>query len=54
MLAGPAVIGPLTRFIPLNLTFFLPVVLCLAASGAARVIRPPVVVAAERVSGGIG
>ncbi|MEE4540451.1 MFS transporter [Streptomyces sp. V4-01] len=35
MLAGPAVIGPLTRFVPLNVALFLPVALCAAASVAA-------------------
>jgi MFS family permease len=54
MLAGPAVIGPLTHFIPLNLTFFLPAALCIAAAGAARVLRSPAQVPVERVSGGIG
>ncbi|MFE2157683.1 MFS transporter [Streptomyces lydicus] len=39
MLAGPAVIGPLTRLMPLNLTFFLPVACCLAAACAAGVLR---------------
>ncbi|MFF8727156.1 MFS transporter [Streptomyces sp. NPDC015171] len=41
MLAGPAVIGPLTRLIPLNLTFFLPVLCCVTAAVAAGVVRPP-------------
>lgn len=40
MLAGPAVIGPLTRLVPLNLALLLPVGLCLAAAGAAGVLRP--------------
>ncbi|MET9296742.1 MFS transporter [Streptomyces sp. NPDC003077] len=40
MLAGPAVIGPLTHAIPLNLTFFLPVAFCVAAACAAGVLRP--------------
>ncbi len=40
MLAGPAVIGPLTRLVPLNVTFFLPVALCAVASAAAGVLRP--------------
>ncbi|THA52956.1 MFS transporter [Streptomyces sp. A1136] len=40
MLAGPAVIGPLTRLVPLNLALLLPVALCLAAAGAAGVLRP--------------
>ncbi|WP_405746842.1 MFS transporter [Streptomyces sp. NBC_01525] len=41
MLAGPAVIGPLTRVMPLNLTFFLPVAFCVVAVCAAGVLRPP-------------
>lgn len=32
LLAGPAVIGPLTHFIPLNFTFFLPVAFCAVAA----------------------
>lgn len=40
MLAGPAVIGPLTHVMPLNLTFFLPVALCVVAAGAAGILRP--------------
>lgn len=40
MLAGPAVIGPLTHLVPLNLTFFLPVALCALAVAAAGVLRP--------------
>ncbi|KOV74579.1 MFS transporter [Streptomyces sp. AS58] len=40
MLAGPAVIGWLTRLIPLNLTFFLPAACCVAAAAAAGVLRP--------------
>ncbi|MEK8170928.1 hypothetical protein NKH77_19230 [Streptomyces sp. M19] len=40
MLAGPAVIGPLTRVMPLNITFFLPVAFCVAAAATARVLRP--------------
>jgi hypothetical protein len=40
MLAGPAVIGPLTRVMPLNLTFFLPVALCAVAAAAAGLVRP--------------
>ncbi|MER5865006.1 MFS transporter [Kitasatospora sp. NPDC002040] len=41
MLAGPAVIGPLTHLVPLNLAFLLPVAFCLAAACAAPVLRPP-------------
>jgi MFS family permease len=40
MLAGPAAIGPLTRVVPLNLAFFLPVALCVTAACAATVLRP--------------
>ncbi|TDD73394.1 MFS transporter [Actinomadura darangshiensis] len=40
MLAGPGVIGPLTHVMPLNLTFFLPVAFCVAASAAAGILRP--------------
>ncbi|MGW6833641.1 MFS transporter [Streptomyces sp. NPDC054949] len=45
MLAGPAVIGPLTHLVPLNLALLLPVALCLVAAGAAGVLRsrPPVI-----------
>ncbi|WP_030607371.1 MFS transporter [Streptomyces sclerotialus] len=39
MLAGPAVIGPLTHLAPLNITFFLPVVLCAVAACTAAVLR---------------
>ncbi|WP_225826521.1 MFS transporter [Streptomyces naphthomycinicus] len=40
MLAGPAVIGPLTHVLPLNLTFFLPVLCCVVAAAAAGIVRP--------------
>ncbi|MFC6885935.1 MFS transporter [Actinomadura yumaensis] len=40
MLAGPAVIGPMTGVLPLNLTFFLPVACCAVAACAAGVLRP--------------
>ncbi|MFI6272815.1 MFS transporter [Micromonospora zamorensis] len=40
MLAGPAVIGPLTHLVPLNHTFFLPVAFCVIAALAAHVLRP--------------
>ncbi|MFD7667185.1 MFS transporter [Streptomyces sp. NPDC059788] len=40
MLAGPAVIGPLTHLVPLNAAFFLPVAFCVAAFCAAAVLRP--------------
>ncbi|MFI6449563.1 MFS transporter [Kitasatospora sp. NPDC050543] len=39
MLAGPAVIGPMTHVIPLNLTFLLPVVLCVITCFTARILR---------------
>ncbi|WP_327350683.1 MFS transporter [Streptomyces sp. NBC_01304] len=41
MLAGPAVIGPLTHLIPLNLTLLLPTAFCaIAAVAAARILKP--------------
>jgi MFS family permease len=40
MLAGPAVIGPLTRFMPLNAAFALPVAFCVIASVAAGTLKP--------------
>ncbi|MGA5564445.1 MFS transporter [Streptomyces platensis] len=40
MLAGPAVIGPLTQVIPLHLTFFLPVAFCVVAAATAGILRP--------------
>jgi MFS family permease len=40
MLAGPAVIGPLTHVVALNHTFFLPMGLCVIAAIAAGVLRP--------------
>jgi MFS family permease len=40
MLAGPAIIGPLTRLIALNLALVLPMALCFAAACAAGVLRP--------------
>ncbi len=39
MLAGPAVIGPLTHFVPLNLTFLLPVAFCVVAACTAGILR---------------
>ncbi|MFE1770842.1 MFS transporter [Streptomyces sp. NPDC059008] len=39
MLAGPALIGPLTHLVPLNLAFFLPVACCLVAACAAGILR---------------
>ncbi|MGW0758048.1 MFS transporter [Streptomyces sp. NPDC002814] len=41
MLAGPAVIGPLTHVLPLNLTFLLPVACCVIAACRAGILRPP-------------
>ncbi|MFE3773210.1 MFS transporter [Streptomyces sp. NPDC059122] len=40
MLAGPAVIGPLTHVVPLNLTLLLPVACCLVAATTAGILRP--------------
>lgn len=40
LLAGPAVIGGLTRWIPLNLAFGLPFALCVFASAFASVLKP--------------
>ncbi|MFF7209502.1 MFS transporter [Streptomyces sp. NPDC008238] len=40
MLAGPAVIGPLTHLMPLNVTFLLPVACCAVAAAAAGILRP--------------
>ncbi|NED89647.1 MFS transporter, partial [Streptomyces sp. SID11233] len=39
MLAGPAVIGPMTHLMPLNVAFFLPVAFCVIAAVAAGVLR---------------
>ncbi|MEU7222063.1 MFS transporter [Nocardia iowensis] len=43
VLAGPAIIGPLTHLVPLNVTLLLPVAFCVVAAGAANVLRaqPP-------------
>ncbi|WP_330318611.1 MFS transporter [Streptomyces platensis] len=40
MLAGPALIGPLTQVMPLHLTFFLPVAFCAVAAATAGILRP--------------
>ncbi|MEV7097773.1 MFS transporter [Amycolatopsis sp. NPDC051045] len=40
LLAGPALIGGLTRWMPLNVTFAVPVVLCLLAAVFAGVLTP--------------
>ncbi|MDX3076816.1 MFS transporter [Streptomyces sp. MI02-7b] len=47
MLAGPAVIGPLTHLVPLNVTLLLPVAFCVTAACAAGVLRPRPAVAAR-------
>ena len=39
MLAGPAIIGPLTRVVALNYAFFIPVALCAIAAFSAHVVR---------------
>ncbi|MFF1695929.1 MFS transporter [Streptomyces sp. NPDC058257] len=55
MLAGPAVIGPLTHVVPLNLTFFLPVAFCVLAACTAGILRTPPAPAtavSERGAGG--
>ncbi|WP_166022876.1 MFS transporter [Streptomyces chilikensis] len=39
MLAGPAVIGWLTHFVPLNLALLLPVACCVAAASAAGILK---------------
>ncbi|WP_433890149.1 MFS transporter [Streptomyces sp. CA-111067] len=41
MLAGPAVIGPMTHFIPLNVAFFLPVGFCVIACATAGMLDAP-------------
>ncbi|MFI6172160.1 MFS transporter [Nocardia sp. NPDC051052] len=40
VLAGPAIIGPLTHLAPLNIVLILPVAFCVIAAGAANVLRP--------------
>jgi MFS family permease len=40
LLAGPALIGGLTRWMPLNVTFVVPVVLCVLAAVFAGVLSP--------------
>jgi MFS family permease len=52
MLAGPAIIGPLTRLIPLNLALLLPVALCVVAGVAARIVRPRGAMDTEATTGG--
>jgi MFS family permease len=41
MLAGPAAIGALTRAVPLNVAFVLPLGLCAVAAAAAQILRTP-------------
>ncbi|MEV7424455.1 MFS transporter [Streptomyces sp. NPDC091212] len=50
MLAGPAVIGPMTHAVPLNLTFFLPVAFCVVACLTAPVLRTAIPSPAARTS----
>ncbi|WP_093787376.1 MFS transporter [Actinacidiphila guanduensis] len=40
MLAGPAVIGALTRIMPLNAAFFLPIAFCATAAAASPLLTP--------------
>jgi MFS family permease len=56
LLAGPAVIGGLTHWMPLNVTFILPIALCVIASLGASVLEPrgepePLEAAASRAEG---
>ncbi|WP_228539494.1 MFS transporter [Nocardia sp. XZ_19_385] len=39
VLAGPAIIGPMTHFVPLNTVLLLPVAFCVIAAGTAGVLR---------------
>ncbi|WP_328399745.1 MFS transporter [Nocardia sp. NBC_00403] len=48
VLAGPAVIGPLTHFVPLGLAFFLPVAFCLIAAASAGILQAEPTVGAPR------
>lgn len=50
MLAGPAVIGPLTRLVPLDLALLLPVALCLVVSGASGILTGAAAQASAPVS----
>ncbi|MFD4690360.1 MFS transporter [Streptomyces sp. NBC_00683] len=50
ILAGPAVIGPMTHFMPLNLTFFLPVAFCVIACLTAPILMTDSAKQAEAVS----
>jgi MFS family permease len=49
LLAGPALIGGLAHWIPLNVAFLVPVVLCLLAVGFANVLAPRPAPAEEHV-----
>lgn len=40
VLAGPAIIGPMTKIMPLNLAFLLPAACCVLAASAADLLRP--------------
>ena len=40
LLAGPAAIGGLTEWMPLNVAFVLPIALCAIGAAAARILRP--------------
>jgi MFS family permease len=58
LLAGPAVIGGLTHWMPLNVTFVLPIILCVIASCGASVLKSraepapePVEMGASRTDG---
>ena len=58
LLAGPAVIGGLTHWMPLNVAFILPIALCVIASFGASVLKPraepvqePVETGASRADG---
>ncbi|MFI5867339.1 MFS transporter [Streptomyces sp. NPDC051546] len=50
MLAGPAVIGPLTHLVPLNLTLLLPAALSAIAGFAAKILETTAAVNAEGAS----
>ncbi|MFD9499188.1 MFS transporter [Streptomyces sp. NPDC060035] len=50
ILAGPAVIGPMTHFMPLNLTFFLPVAFCVIACFTAPILMTESAKTAEGMS----
>ncbi len=41
LLAGPAIIGGLTHWMPLNVAFALPVILCILTVLSANVLKPP-------------